>query len=236
MQNPVHDKIILDTVFLKYTGHEDEDNGRLTAEVAETYVKEGYRKIVLDMGSVAGLLSSTINRIVAMIKRVTLAGGELFIVNVPDPVLRVLRSVKLDMRLKIYLTEKDFLQDHDLEEKTKKNRVPREGDSSKEMRLEKTLVGNAHFIMIQGSLLEDYQAKELYDMSKIALENGARKLVFDLKHMPYIDSTSISVFIRIRKLCQQHKATIEVVGAGEQVSDVFNLSGLANLLGLDAED
>lgn len=228
------ERTIGDAVFIKYSGLADLDENRITGSLAEKYVKKGYRKVVLDMENVSGLLSNAISRLVEMIKSVTLAGGDLFIVNVSERVLKILRSVKLDMRLKMYMSEKDFLLDYGLNEVKPFRRNRNILQDSHELSLEKTLVGDAHFIAVKGSLLEEFQVGDLHESARIALEHGAKKLIFDLKETPYIDSTSVSVFIRIRKLCQQHKATLEIVNAGEQVSDVFNLTGLASLLAHDA--
>jgi anti-anti-sigma factor len=233
MKEMAPDRTLGDAVFLKYSGMTDADDQRLTGAVAEKYVRQGFRKVVLDMENVTGLLSNSISRLVEMIKSVTLAGGELFIVNVPDRVLHILRSVKLDLRLKIYLSERDFLFDYGLVNKKGPQKNRREVSGDGELRLEKTLVGDAHFIAVKGALLSDFQVGELFESARLALENGAKKLIFDLKETPYIDSTSISVFIRIRKLCLKHKSTIEIVNAGEQVADVFNLTGLASLLSSD---
>ena len=233
MNNPLLEKTIGDAVFLKYSGETEADDLYLTGAGAEKYVRDGFRKVVLNMENVSGLLSASISRIVEMIKSVTLAGGELFIVNAPERVLRILRSVKLDLRLKIYLSEKDFLMDYGLSDKPGRKARPGKGGAEKELRLEKTLVGDAHFIAVQGLLLEDSHTDEIFDMAKGAQDNGARRLVFDLKKTEYIDSTSISVFIRLRKLCLAKNASLEIVNASEQVADVFNLTGLGALLSSD---
>jgi anti-anti-sigma factor len=233
MNNPLLDKTVGDAIFLKYSGETETDDLHLTGAGTEKYVRSGFRKVVLNMEKVDGLLSASISRIVEMIKAVTLAGGELFIVNAPERVLRILRSVKLDLRLKIYLSEKDFLLDYGLSDTPGKKAGPGKGSAEKALRLEKTLVGDAHFIAVEGLLLEDDHTGEIFDMAKAALDNGAKRLVFDLKKTQYIDSTSVSVFIRLRKLCLAKNASLEIVNAGEQVADVFNLTGLGALLASD---
>ncbi len=230
MGESIAEKTIGDAVFLKYSGLEKDADERVAGIKAAGFVKQGYHKIVLDMEDVTGLLSNSMSRIVGIIKSVTLAGGELFIVNVPERVLRILRSVKLDLRLKIYLSEKDFLSDHGLVSIKENPKHRRNSIGQNGFRLEKTLVGNAHFIAVKGALLNDNHVGDLFDSASIALESNAKKLVIDLKETPYIDSTSVSVFTRIRKICLKNGAEIEVVNAGEQVSDVFNLTGLADLL------
>lgn len=59
---------------------------------------------------------------------------------------------------------------------------------------------------------------------------GARKLIFDLRQVTYIDSSGLGVLVATRKHLAQHPGSIIVLTAQPAVLQTLNLTGLDRVL------
>jgi anti-anti-sigma factor len=89
--------------------------------------------------------------------------------------------------------------------------------------------GDVVIIAVSGELDLD-TAPELQEQLAALLEQGVRRLVFDLAEMPFCDSTGLSVFVRIRNSCDELGGDVRLAGPPDAVRRVLELSGVTDAL------
>ncbi len=62
------------------------------------------------------------------------------------------------------------------------------------------------------------------------LKSGARKLVFDLSDIPFMDSSGIGMLIGRYKLMKRMDGQVEVTGMNQSVRRIFRMSGLNQIM------
>jgi len=225
------EKVMGQALFLKLTGDGDSDLALLESGRLSGRLNESCTKIVLDLERVVVFYSAAINRLVESFKAVRAAGGELYLINVPDRVRAILTGVHLDTTIKIYRSEYDFILDHNLVKVADPSIYEcAEATEILTFEIRREVMGSIHTYRILGSLIEEYHMKELYDRTTLSMDEGATEIVVDLGKTSFIDSVNIATFIRIRKLCAERKVSFCVKNANRLVTEVFNLTGIGSML------
>lgn len=69
-------------------------------------------------------------------------------------------------------------------------------------------------------------AAVLRDAMIEATDTGARKLVFDLSRVTFVDSIGLGVFVLARKKMQLRRGSVDIVASTRRVLAIFKLAGL----------
>ena len=64
----------------------------------------------------------------------------------------------------------------------------------------------------------------------IVPENRIKELVFDMSGVEYISSAGIRVLLGVYKKINSHQGTMRIEKANEQVYEVFEMTGLSDML------
>ena len=62
--------------------------------------------------------------------------------------------------------------------------------------------------------------------------DGTKNLVLDLKNLEYISSAGLRVLLSMQKKIQQ-KGSLKVVNAGENIMEVFKITGFVDVLNIE---
>jgi len=89
---------------------------------------------------------------------------------------------------------------------------------------------NALIIRLSGEL--DHRAatgirRELDDLIS---QTGAKRLVFDLKDLEFMDSSGIGLIIGRYKLMRRRMGSVAVCGTNARIDQIFKMSGLYQLV------
>lgn len=98
------------------------------------------------------------------------------------------------------------------------------------MKIEMTQDGTKLAVALEGRL-DTRTAPELDEAMKGALE-GITELTFDLENLEYISSAGLRVLLTIQKTMDE-QGTMVVKNASEDVMEVFEVTGFAEILTLE---
>jgi anti-sigma B factor antagonist len=87
-----------------------------------------------------------------------------------------------------------------------------------------------HVIELAGRITLGQEKGQIEAAVLKALKEGAKKLVFDLSQVAYIDSTGIGIIAYCFGKISQQGATAAVAGADGLVKEVFKLTRLDNVI------
>ena len=68
------------------------------------------------------------------------------------------------------------------------------------------------------------------DLDTLILQTGAKKLVFDLKALDFMDSSGIGLIIGRYKLMAQRGGSVAVRSPGARIDKIFRMAGLYQLV------
>jgi len=88
---------------------------------------------------------------------------------------------------------------------------------------------NSASIIISGSV-EIAQIKELSELVKSLCESSDKNLEIDLGHAYYLDSTGISLLIKLHKAQKQKGLGFSIIKASERVTSLLSLCSLHETL------
>jgi anti-sigma B factor antagonist len=84
--------------------------------------------------------------------------------------------------------------------------------------------------LLLGGELDIASAPRLQKAIARLCEDGARALTLDLSGLLFIDSTGLAAIVYASRLCDRHDCELALIPGPEIVQQVFELTGLAELL------
>lgn len=228
----VQQKKMGDTVVVRLTGDLAADVELTGPDFFRKLIREGAKKIVLNMEDVASFYSSSVNHLVQVLNVLEEHGSGLYLINVSELVRKVLDATNMDKRVSIFATEYDFIIAFGLMDSFE----GREGGPAPEG-LEAAVVLKAekgrYTILLKGSFIEDKQAEDLVREVEKGLAEKVKEIVIDLKQADFISSPIVSKFLMIHRMCSEKGARVRLVNANAMVKDVFHLTDVGEFFGLE---
>jgi anti-anti-sigma factor len=183
------------------------------------------------MKAVVKFPSAAINRLVKILRAVDSAGGKLYLVNVPEKVLKILSMVNIVGRFTLYHSEDEIATVHGGQE-------PDNTPSADATQLRpivtftKKTEGYNHIIRAEGAFVDGADTEVLADQVRGSLNQGARKITLDLDDTMVLDSISVGLLLSLSELCQEKGAVFQVINANEIVAHVLTENEVGKALGL----
>lgn len=84
-----------------------------------------------------------------------------------------------------------------------------------------------------GPLIGGDETDELRRKSRDLLEQGNRKIIIDLNHVTYINSTGIGSLVSIHTMYTNAKGKVKLCGIGKNVENVFVITRLMSVFDVD---
>lgn len=84
-----------------------------------------------------------------------------------------------------------------------------------------------------GSLIGGEETDELRKKSKDLIEQGNRKMIIDLQHVTYINSTGIGSLVSIHSMYANSNGKVKLCGIGKNVENVFVITRLMSVFDVD---
>jgi len=224
-------KTVGNALIVRHTGSFDFDLDNLTEELIQDLVETRAKHIILDMKAVVKFPSAAINRLVKILRTVDGAGGKLYLVNVPEKVLKILSMVNIVGRFTLYHSEEEVAAIHGNAEQ---NSNPPDKDAALRPVVEfsKSLEGHHHAILVSGVFVDGANTDALADEVKKSLNQGARRITIDLEKTEVLDSISVGLLLSLSQLCQEKGVEFNVANANPIVAHVLNENEVGKSLGL----
>jgi anti-anti-sigma factor len=73
-------------------------------------------------------------------------------------------------------------------------------------------------------------------VARLCVAPGLRELSVDLRRLSFIDSSGLAALVYANRLCERHGCRLSVIRGSQAVHDVFELTGLDELLPFTADD
>ncbi len=99
------------------------------------------------------------------------------------------------------------------------------------MNVTKSLENKKLTVVVEGRL-DTLTAPDLEEELVPALE-GVEALVFDLSKLAYISSAGLRVLVGAAQTMDDHSGSMSIVNANEDVRNIFDITGLADVLGVE---
>jgi len=97
------------------------------------------------------------------------------------------------------------------------------------MKIQVTEIDNTTLINISGAI-ETAQIKELSELVDSLCESSDKDLEIDLGNAEYIDSTGISILLKLHKAQKQRDLKFSIVEASERITSLLSLCSLHETL------
>jgi anti-sigma B factor antagonist len=90
----------------------------------------------------------------------------------------------------------------------------------------------------QGELLAfgDGTAMVLHDLVRGLVQKGSRKLLLNLRHVTYVDSSGLGELVACRTTLQNHEGELRVCTATPAVEELLRVTHLDTVLNLDKDE
>ena len=89
---------------------------------------------------------------------------------------------------------------------------------------------NTLIVRLSGELDHSAATRIRGELDKLIQETGARRLVFDLNGLEFMDSSGIGLIIGRYKLMARRGGSVAVLGQDARIDQIFRMSGLYQLV------
>lgn len=89
------------------------------------------------------------------------------------------------------------------------------------MKIRSEQSGDVFIVRLKGNLMGGPDADEIRGAVVTAIEEGQRKVLVDLKDVPWINSTGLGILISCLASAQNRGATLKVARLSDRVSSLF---------------
>ncbi|MFH0922328.1 MAG: STAS domain-containing protein [Fibrobacterota bacterium] len=224
-------KSVGNALIVRHTGNFDFDLDNITEDLIQEYVQTRSHHIVLDMKAVVKFPSAAINRLVKILRTVDGAGGKLYLVNVPEKVLKILSMVNIVGRFTLYHSEDEIAAIHG-EQGAAADITETAEPSRPSITFSSSAAGYHHTIQVTGAFVDGAETDALADTVNDAINRGARNITLDLQETFVFDSISVGQLLALSQRCQDKGVTFRVINANEIVAHVLNENEVSKALGL----
>lgn len=92
-------------------------------------------------------------------------------------------------------------------------------------------VGELSATLALGGELDISSAERLQQaVARLCVGQGPRELIVDLRRLTFVDSSGLAAMVYANRLCERHGCRLSVIRGSQAVHDVFELTGLDELL------
>jgi anti-sigma B factor antagonist len=91
--------------------------------------------------------------------------------------------------------------------------------------------GDVSIVELAGEV-DVYTSPKVKEVIGKLIDGGAYKLVIDLEHVRYIDSTGLGVLIGGLKRVREHGGAVNLVCSNPQIRKIFDITGLVKIFGI----
>lgn len=207
-----------------YSGIAEYEKSNLAEEAIGKILAFSAPNIVLDMRNVTQFLSENITHLIRLYRTLDQQERKLYLVNVPEPVMKVLSMVNIIGRFTVLHSEKELQQ-------TFGSDAPA-GGAEERLVMTKKRVGLRHIISIEGAFVEGKIGDRLLQEIESSLMQDAAEIVIDLSRTSHIDTVSTGVLLKIHEVCAARGVRLRAVDANEVVAHVLRANGVAELFGI----
>lgn len=78
--------------------------------------------------------------------------------------------------------------------------------------------------------IDIYTAPQLKDKLLPLSEKEEERIIIDLTHVNYMDSTGLGVFISILKSSKEHQSTFKLINLNKRIERLFTITGLHEII------
>lgn len=89
---------------------------------------------------------------------------------------------------------------------------------------------NALIIRLTGELDHNVAARIRAEVDALIVDSGARRLIFDLNDLRFMDSSGIGLIIGRYKLMSKRGGSVAVSAPGAHIDRIFEMAGLYQLI------
>jgi anti-anti-sigma factor len=90
-------------------------------------------------------------------------------------------------------------------------------------------------VVLAGQLTQGKAPTEIEYLIMENIRDGARKLVVDLTELTFIDSSGLGMLVTCAGVMKKQGGKLVVAGAAGKVGQMFEITGLKNIVGLYAD-
>lgn len=92
------------------------------------------------------------------------------------------------------------------------------------------IMKNALVVRLSGELDHSEAERIRGELDALIRQTGARRLVFDLKELRFMDSSGIGLIIGRYKLMRRRGGSVAVFGSDARIDKIFEMAGLYQLV------
>jgi len=210
---------------IAYSGAGDFDQKHLTEGYLEEILNTSTVHIVLDMKKVQKFLSTDITHLIRLYRTLDKQERKLYLLNVPDYVMKVLSMVNVVGRFVVLHSEDELRQLFSKGSLSSAENVPL-------LQVRRTVEAGFHLLRLEGTLTEGADAGLVLQEVESALMQGAAEIRLDFSGIRILDTYSVGALFKIAELCRARGVSVKAVGANEVVSHVLRSNGAAAHFGL----
>ena len=89
---------------------------------------------------------------------------------------------------------------------------------------------NALIVRLSGELDHDAAARIRRELDALVADTGAKRLIFDLNGLEFMDSSGIGLIIGRYKLMARRGGSVAVFGSDARIDRIFEMAGLYQLV------
>lgn len=89
---------------------------------------------------------------------------------------------------------------------------------------------DALIVRLSGELDHSAAARVREELDALIDDTGARRLIFDLKELTFMDSSGIGLIIGRYKRMRRRRGSVAVFGADARIDKIFKMAGLYQLV------
>ncbi len=97
------------------------------------------------------------------------------------------------------------------------------------MKIKETMYQKVAVLSLRGKLMGPPATKELFNRVTQLLEDGVIRIVFDLRHVNWINSLGVGAIVKCYSAVQAKNGYLHLVGLTEKVRSVFVMSQLTKV-------
>jgi len=216
-------------LIVSYSGNFDYDMDNLSEEFIENLYASQSKILVLDMKKVKKVASAFINRLVKILRISENEKGKLFLVNVPEAVLKILSMVNIIGRFSVYRSEEELKAVYG---DSAPESAQEEDRKAPQLKIYKALNGGHHVFNLQGSFVERANTSLLIEDVKTSLNQDSDAITLDFEKVEVMDTLSVGLLLSLHKMCEEKGVKINITGANEIVAHVLEMNDVGKLFGI----
>lgn len=104
------------------------------------------------------------------------------------------------------------------------------------MQLAVEISGDVHILRVQEAKLTYPTLSAFLAEVRKLVEEGARKLLLDMRAVSYADSASIGCLMDIRRLLQEQEGVLKISGLQPRVETLISMTGVNKIIDIHREE